>query len=187
MIMSDSVFRSLLLHFLIPTLAVAILALAGGCSSSEEGPTGPDAPTETLQHEAVEQSSVNLETIDQGAYGNTEEASLLAIRDQDTFESFWNSLHGGNVEVPDVDFSEKMVLATVLGERPTGGYEAEITGVTRGSDPPEVSVSLTETEPGPNCIVTQAITVPYHIVKVDQVSPDRLVFGEREKETRACN
>lgn len=186
--MSDSAFRSLLNHVLLPALTVTILAFTAGCTSgAEEGPTGPDAPTEPLEYETVERSHVELETIDQGAYGDTEEDTLRVIRDQVAFESFWESLHGDGADAPDVDFSGTMVLAAVLGERPTGGYEAEIRSITRDVNPTVVGVFVTEIEPGPNCNVTQAITVPYHIVKMDQISTDRIQFQDNGTETKECS
>lgn len=185
--MSYSIFRSLPSHFLIPTLAIAIFAFVGGCSSADEGGlTGPNAPPQSLTFETVEQSEADLETIDRGEFGNTEEDTVRVIRDQSTFKSFWNSLHGDDAEVPDVDFSAKIVLAAVLGERPTGGYEADIESISKNTNPPEVRVFVNEIEPGSGCPVTQAITVPYHIVKTDKFSANRVTFADDGTETKEC-
>jgi hypothetical protein len=55
-----------------------------------------------------------------------------------------------------------MVAAVFLGARPTGGYGVEITGTRRDGD--TLVVEFVERRPGPDAIVTQALTAPYHIV-----------------------
>lgn len=173
---------------LIMTLALALFILAAGCSSEDgEGPTGPNAPTESQTYENVDRDTVQVETVDEGAFGDIGEDTLRVIRTQEEFLSFWQSLHGDESQVPEeVDFSEKIVLAAVLGARPTGGYEAKIESVTKVINPTAVNVFVTEIEPGPNCAVIQVRTIPYHIVKMDDPSTDRILFQDNGTETNDC-
>lgn len=62
------------------------------------------------------------------------------------------------------------------GERPTGGYGVEITGITDENG--TVRVTVRETSPKPGDIVTEALTYPFDIVKLSvNISGDiRLEF-----------
>jgi hypothetical protein len=70
-----------------------------------------------------------------------------------------------------VDFSTEMLVGVWLGTRPTGGYTANIESVVVAqiigapNVPPGVMVSIREDQPGPNCVVTQALTSPFHVVR----------------------
>lgn len=174
-----SLFHSLPSRYLIPTLAIAFLAFAGGCSSvGEEGPTESTAPSQSLSFETVEQSNVAPETVDQSASSTFEDGVQRVIRDQSAFESFWQDLHGENADVPAIDFSEEAVAVAMLGERPCDGYEAKITSIKKSMDPARVSVLVTEVEPGSNCDGGDSSVLPYHIIKLNEVSTDQVNFEE---------
>ena len=179
-----SVFRSFTRHFLIPVLTLTFLVVATGCdSSSEEGPTGPNAPTGPLSFESIEQSHVEPEAAAEGKFNDE---MVRVIRDPSALESFWQDLHGEGAEAPTVDFSEKLVVAAMLGERPNDGYEADIQSITKNTNPTGVRVFVTEIEPGPNCTVSGGSAIPYHIVKVDRFSTDQVFFVEDGTETKDC-
>jgi len=182
--MLHSAYRSFTRHVLIPTLTVTLLMFAIGCSSSsEEGPTGPDAPTGPLSFETVDQSHVEPEAVAEGKFN---EEMVRVIRDQNAFESLWEDLNGEGSEPPTVDFSEKLVVAAMLGERPSDGYEADIQSITKNTNPTGVRVFVTEIEPGPNCTVSGSSAIPYHIVKMDRFSTDRVFFADNGTETKEC-
>lgn len=178
-------------HSLVSLLIIMLLGTGIGCSSlsSDEESEGPNAPLQPITYESLAQSAPELETIDQGAYGGElVKGTRRVIRDQDAFATFWNSLHGEtNTSVPDVDFSEQMVLAVVLGQRPTGGYAAEISSITWNTNPTVLRAFVTEIQPGPQCTVSQAVTVPYHIVKMETVDTDQIVFPDNGTQTQSCD
>lgn len=179
-----AVFRSLTRHVLIPALTLTFLLVAAGCSSSsEEGPTGPDAPTGPLSFETVDQSHVETEAVAEGKFN---EEMVRVIRDQNAFESLWEDLNGEGSEPPTVDFSEKLVVAAMLGERPNDGFEADVRSITKNTNPTGVRVFVTEIEPGPNCTVSGSSVIPYHIVQVDRFSTDRVFFVDNSTETKDC-
>lgn len=184
--------RALASHALCVLLAAGLLAVGSGCTSSadEEGPTGPDAPVQTLDYESLAQSAVELETIDRGTRAQFAEGTQRVIRDRETFETFWRRLHANAdaaSSMPAVDFSSEMVLAVVLGERPTGGYRVDIASVTRNVNPTVVRAFVTEVQPGADCVVTQATTVPYHIVKLDALPSEQINFLDNGTQTTTCN
>lgn len=176
-------------RFLLPLLTIVVLIFAPGCSSEQEGPTGPDAPLVLLEYDDIAHSAVDVETIDEGTYGDITERTERVIRDQSEFESFWKTLHGQGAQYSDevINFSEEIVLAVVLGERPTGGYEVKIEGIVKEQIPPQIVVTATEVKPGPDCTVSQAKTVPYHIVKMDAPSTDQIRFEYNDPEVKECS
>ena len=68
---------------------------------------------------------------------------------------------------PPVDFSSEIVVAVFLGSRPTGGYSVRIADIVREGD--GIRVTAEETQPGPNCVVSQAFTQPFVLVAVTKV------------------
>ncbi len=60
-----------------------------------------------------------------------------------------------------------MVIAVFAGERTTGGFAVEVTGI-------ELSAGITrvtyrESRPSPDSLLTQALTQPYHLVRTPRV------------------
>ncbi len=71
---------------------------------------------------------------------------------------------------PPPDFDSYTVIAFFAGTKPTGGYEVEITEVLEASD--KIYIKLTETSPGIECVVFEAITEPYHIIKIPKTDKE---------------
>jgi hypothetical protein len=67
-----------------------------------------------------------------------------------------------------VDFDTHSLVVVALGEKPTGGYWARITGVQVKGD--ALFVQAVANRPGPKDAVTQAITYPYAAAVVEKVS-----------------
>lgn len=111
----------------------------------------------------------DFETIAQDAtspFSNIQ-AHVQILRSEEELGTLWQQIHGGESApppVPQVSFPDKMVIVLVDSARPTGGYAIAITAVT----PTEQGIFVTavQTSPGPTCVVTQALTQPYHIVTV---------------------
>lgn len=109
---------------------------------------------------------VHFEEIEQGFYCGLTARVNYIIEDNDTWNTLWTDMHNistSTPELPYVDFTEEVVIAVFLGDFPTGGYIAEITGIM--SDKGHISITVREHHPGENCGVTMAVTQPYHIVK----------------------
>jgi hypothetical protein len=89
------------------------------------------------------------------------------LRTPDELATAWNRAHGAALQappLPGVDFDRETMLAVFLGQKPTGGYGAEVRGVTlEGGD---LFIDLVETEPGAGSMVTQALTSPWLLVRV---------------------
>lgn len=164
-------------------LAVALVGCDGISSSANEDPEfSVEVQTETLGTGAMK-----VEEVDQGRQGDIVDGTQEVLQDEQEYAAFWNRLHAHQDSVPDrpeVDFSTQMVIAIVLGQRPTGGYSVEIDEVltTEGREP--VQVQSTENIPGDGCAVQQVLTSPYVLVAIDMQSDD-VTFSVSE-ETFSC-
>ena len=111
-----------------------------------------------------------IKTIDKGEYSGIITREQFVIESQDEWEEFW-SRHGSaefpTPMLPQVDFSEERVVVVFSGEKPTGGYSIEITKVELDKD--EVTIFFEEVSPEPGQPVTEALTQPFHIVKINRI------------------
>lgn len=82
------------------------------------------------------------------------------------FDNLWQGLFAPR-EFPKVDWDSEAVIGVFLGEQPTGGYSIIVQKVVRTAAD-HVQVHVDVRQPGPNDIVTLAITYPGHIVAVDR-------------------
>lgn len=97
-------------------------------------------------------------------------ASQLVIDNATDFTTLWEALHGDVVELPTVDFDTEWVVAVVMGQSNTGGYTIEVTSVTTATD--QITVNVTATVPGSGCMVTDALTNPFHIISITRPESD---------------
>lgn len=65
----------------------------------------------------------------------------------------------------EVDFARDWVIFYSAGSKPSGGYSASITQITRSASGLTLKVTTSLNKPGSGCMVTQAITKPYVLVK----------------------
>ena len=72
----------------------------------------------------------------------------------------------GHAAPADVDFRREIVVFYSAGVQPTGGYEATVESVDLRRNTLAVTTRLSS--PGEHCVVTQALTHPYALVKVDR-------------------
>lgn len=168
-------------------LLTALLLVVGGCNGVANGTDdGPNFTTEVAT-ETLNTGAVNVDQIDQGQYGEIVEGTQVILRDEEAYAAFWKRLHADRGSVPDrpdVDFGEKVVVAIVLGQRPTSGYSVEVDAVLASADGGAVQVTFTETVPGDGCVVTQALTSPYVLATVE--AQDEEFTFESSTKTRSC-
>jgi len=91
------------------------------------------------------------------------------IRSEAAWAGYWSQVHPGTAPArPDVDFATASVIAT-CGPQPSPGYSYEITEVRVATDAPVASVTVTDHQPGPNCVNPAVVVFSHHAVKVDTV------------------
>jgi hypothetical protein len=92
----------------------------------------------------------------------------------------------GSEPPPEIDFRQHWVAFYAAGMRPTGGYDASIADVRLSRNGRLLTITTQLVEPGPGCIVTQALTHPYVLVRFPLQQGVRRVAFEHEDEERAC-
>ena len=174
-----------------PPAAVAtlvLLALAAcssvGSSGSTPAPQGsPTAPATAPSPASSPAAAEVFETIDIGDQSGVAggELQIFKIETQAEWDDFWSN-HQGNVipppPAPSVDFSQEMVIAVVDQQRPSGGFQLEITEIEEVEG--GLVVRVNKQSPGADCIVTLALTQPFHVVRVakSDLEPELLMSEE---------
>ncbi|MBC8390662.1 MAG: protease complex subunit PrcB family protein [Actinobacteria bacterium] len=123
---------------------------------------------------------VEFDTISKGFYSLQVEKEYFVIKDTENFNQLLAIIADSNSDITNkyVDFSKEIVVGVFLGEKPTGGYNIEITEVLEQNDYIEVLIKIDE--PDPDEMVTQAITSPYHIIKL-KISDMEFLFNISEQ------
>jgi hypothetical protein len=112
------------------------------------------------------QNSISLVTVQKGDFSGVREPLQAVIRTQEDWEKLWKR-HAATAKPagpPRIDFTNEMVVGVFLGEKHAGGYEVEITRAERRVS--TLTVYYSEKEPASEAIVIQALTQPYHLVKL---------------------
>jgi PrcB C-terminal len=73
-----------------------------------------------------------------------------------------------------VDFDREMVVGIFLGEKSTGGYEVEIVRAEQRDS--SLYFYYREKAPPPGAMVTQALTQPFHLVRVAKYGNPQIIF-----------
>lgn len=113
-------------------------------------------------------NSIDFETIAQGAYGYYPKHDYIVIDSQIEWEQIWEQTFHSRA-FPVINFTISTVIAVYFGFHATGGYVIEITKIKEATS--EFYVYVEETHPGSG-IVTQATTLPYHIIKTQKLTKD---------------
>lgn len=112
----------------------------------------------------------SFRTLEAGVNGPTDvlvQRKNYVFRQDVEFHAFWELLHGnapGTKQPPAVRFANDHVIAVMHGVRSTGGYDIFIRDIIE--TPQERIIEIVRREPGPDCVVPEALTNPYHIVAV---------------------
>jgi len=131
------------------------------------GYTGFSIDWTVTRFETVVQEELGFTTISVGSHSGYTNQSYLVIQDGQAWVELWNQhmlFLADPLPLPEVDFSANMVVAVFMGEARTGGYALRIYDMVDVGE--SIIVKMEKIEPGPNCIVPQVLTQPYHIVQI---------------------
>lgn len=132
------------------------LAFTGACMSETE----PVALDFTLVSSGSGQSQVANDPIESPAY--------RILRDRDAWQAYRDELPGA-VPQADIDFDHEVVLCVYRGQKPTGGYGISVTSMELRDG--TVTIGLDLQDPPSGSMLTQALTSPYAIYRI-QVPQD---------------
>lgn len=105
-----------------------------------------------------------LTELARGHYGPCTAARREVVRDAAAWSRTWTEVQATRTAPPPVDFDGQLALVACLGERRSGGHAIEIVSVEVTDT--ELIVSVRVTSPAAGAITTQALTQPFHIVRV---------------------
>lgn len=118
---------------------------------------------------SLAQTAVPFTTIDKGFYSGVREPLQVVISSQEEWATLWSRHASGRRPAPSpplIDFSAEMVVGLFLGQKSTGGYSVEITRAEL--DGANLRVFYREGNPPPGAMLTQALTQPYHLVRLSR-------------------
>jgi hypothetical protein len=152
-------------------------------STDTVAPKSVEAPASQEQGYAPYGSGNDLDIRRIGQWTRTgiNEARRLVIRDANTWSAFWSELGVG--ERPAVDFTRDIAVAVATGQRPSGGYEIAVSRIRQADG--ALTIEVTETAPGPNCMTAATLTQPVDLVVIPAQGVRNWTFAER-KEVRGC-
>ena len=121
---------------------------------------------------ANEGESISFETISKDFYSLQIEEENYVIKDAVSFNQLLSLTGNDSSLSDDIDFSKEMAVAAFMGEKLTGGYSIEIIDVLKKKD--HLEFLIKKEEPGPNDMVIQTITSPYHVIKLERFDTEYL-------------
>ncbi len=127
--------------------------------------------------------NIGFTTIARGIDSGYQSASKTVIDNSEQWISLWQ-LHTYNAEppppVPQVDFIRYSVVAIFAGEQPTSGYSVEILSVENGGSQTKeqgaIAITLQYCQPKAGEFVTEALTYPYHMIRIPKLDVSKVVF-----------
>lgn len=128
------------------------------------------------EESAVSGNELKFETVLKGPHNANAEKKNYIIKTQAEWMQLLQKI--GDELIAPIDFNKDMVIAVFQGQQPTGGYATEIMKILETEL--NLEVRIKEISPGPNCIVTQALTNPYHIVKLQKSAKEVLINVAKE-------
>jgi PrcB C-terminal len=123
------------------------------------------------------ETPLSIATVEKGYRSGIRGPLQTVIRNQDEWNAFWkrhSSTDNNPAPAPIVDFNREMVVGIFLGEKSTGGYEVEI--VRAEQSDAAIYFYYREKSPPPGGMVTQALTQPFHLVKVAKYENLQVIF-----------
>lgn len=156
-------------------LVVIVLAACRSTNQGSEGSPEEPAPQEVLV----------LEDLGAGAMSGITAAGLHVVRDQAELDELWRThmrLHLPAPAVPQIDFADSMIVAAFVGQKPTGGYSVRIEEVIRvaatAGQPSQIVVRTSEVIPAEDAVVTQMLTSPFHMVRVEKADGEGVLSAQ---------
>lgn len=149
-------------------------------------PAGKNYVDDIPANESPEvKNNLSFDTLVSGDSQGQMSASQSVIRDSATWNKIWNDMHSHISPRPpllEVNFSKDMVIYIQMGVQTSGGHSTKIQNIALGAD--QIIVLYSETSPGPNCMVAQALSNPYHIVRLER--SDKPVSFELSNRVKDC-
>lgn len=117
--------------------------------------------------------------LQKGTSSGVEEELREVYRTPEAFAELWRR-HGSKFypapDVPAVDFDQTMVAVVFAGQKMSGGYGVEVRSVDQ-NDAGAVTVNYETSSPPPGAMTTQALTEPFHMIRLGKSEGDVVFEG----------
>jgi len=126
----------------------------------------------------VAAATIAFSTIERGSASGITTPTTLVVKSQEDWHRIWArhaSVRTPTPSPPRIDFSKEIVIAVFAGAQTTGGFTVEITAIEESAG--LMRVTYRESGLPPGSLLTQAITQPYHLVRIPRV--EGLIVFER--------
>jgi len=146
--------------FLAPILWLAACG-GGGLPPGNPGLTNPPVATDLTL------TRFRTDSIAFALYSGVNTPENFVIRDAAAWDVLWHRIYATTdpmPPLPDIDFTQEMIVGAALGTRTSGGYDVLLTQATEDSG--RVRIQVLETSPGAGCVVTLALTQPIDLGRV---------------------
>jgi len=155
-----------------PTFVATWISFLGICpvslSNADEIKMLMSLITAAAESNPTAASQILFQTIAKGTRSGVSEAGQIIVRTQAEWNALWqkhSSMESNPSQAPAIDFNKEIVIGIFLGQKPTSGYDVEITSVERSDG--TLTVSFREKSPQPGAVLTQAFTQPFHMVRIE--------------------
>lgn len=120
----------------------------------------------------TDEKELSFETIMKGCGWGLSERKNIVITNESEWKDLLNNLgwSWSNSSLPEIDFTQNIIIAVFQGCFGTGGYSIEITQIVDNESTIEVIVK--EKTPESGVFLTQAVSCPFHIVVTQKVDRD---------------
>src|SRR3990172_6925272 len=156
---------------LIVAVLSSVVITLGGCRSR----FGEKLPFETVEREETPVTSQEYpeKDVDLVVISSATEVSEL---------DEWVS-EAAKLALLELDYSDYFALAVFRGYKPSTGYPIEITSVRRQEN--TVTVEITLQDPLPGMGVSDIVTSPYHVIKIDKGEAwnEEIIFDSLQDDT----
>jgi hypothetical protein len=159
---------------------IAAMAIGGYLFLNGTPSTLAPAPESPVVDDRSESFNVLIQGQDAGSL--TRRTNYRIVDDVELVE-LWRMIYGtSGPALPIIDFTRYEVIGVFDGSHSTGGYGVSVTGIL-DQDGTRI-VRIRREVPGETCIVTQGLTSPFQLVRVEKTNLP--ITREEETVTNVC-
>ena len=147
------------------------------------GACAPDSGLEDLEQAADSENELSLSFVELDSVKSPAPPGLTILRKKSEYVA-----HFGTQPPADLNFNKSWVLHYSMGVQETGGYDVAFTSIARegtGANA-RLVVHTMEEGPGPNCMVTMALSNPQVTVKIPKQNKTIGLDQTNETSVRDC-
>ena len=131
-------------------------------TEDEDGTVCEEEEEDEDEEEEPVKQTLPFTTLAHSLTGGQETRAMIAIASEAQLDAAMEAM-SSPIDL-NIDFANYMAIAVFAGSQATGGHDISVTHIEE--DAGMLTVTVTKTDPGSTCGVTQALTSPYHIVLV---------------------